>query len=91
MSKFAAAIRNHAPQDSAVEDVPAASSKSGRPPGRPPGKRSAEGNTQVTAYVPAQLYDRVKIRLIQQGRGAGRARKDFSDLLREWMEAWLAE
>lgn len=59
--------------------------------GRPPGKRSAEGNTQVTAYVPAHIYDEVRVRLIQQGRANRRSRKDFSDLLREWMERWLAE
>ena len=59
--------------------------------GRPAGKRSDEQNTQVTGYVPAQLYYDVRIKLMERKRRDRRAKTDFSDLLREWMEHWLAQ
>ena len=59
--------------------------------GRPAGKRSNEDNTQVTGYVPAQLYYDVRIKLMERKRRDRKAKTDFSDLLREWMEQWLAE
>ncbi len=59
--------------------------------GRPTGKRSDADNTQVTGYVPAQLYYDVRIKLMERKRRDRRAKGDFSDLLREWMERWLAE
>ena len=59
--------------------------------GRPAGKRSNEQNTQVTGYVPAQLYYDVRIKLMERKRRDRKAKTDFSDLLREWMEHWLAE
>ena len=45
---------------------------------------------QVTAYVSAELYDRVRIRIIQERRRPKGKRRDFSDLLAEWMEGWMA-
>ena len=36
--------------------------------GRPRGKRSDGENTQVTGYVPAQLYYDVRIKLMEQKR-----------------------
>jgi hypothetical protein len=59
--------------------------------GRPRGKRSDDENTQVTGYVPAQLYYDVRIKLMEQKRRDRKAKTDFSDLLRSWMERWLAE
>ena len=59
--------------------------------GRPRGKRSDGENTQVTGYVPAQLYYDVRIKLMEQKRHNRQSKTDFSDLLRSWMERWLAE
>ena len=59
--------------------------------GRPAGKRSDGANTQVTGYVPAQLYYDVRIKLLERKMRNRKANTDFSDLMREWMERWLAE
>lgn len=50
---------------------------------RPPGKRQNPAYHQISAYVRRDLYEQVRRDLIGQG-------KDFSDLLEQWMEQWLA-
>ena len=45
---------------------------------RQAGRRSRTGYTQVAGYVPADLYRRVKKRLLDEER-------NFSELLEEWM------
>ena len=92
MSKFAAVLKNR-PQEPAdqPEVLSASAAELPRKVGRPKGKRSNDENTQVTGYVPAQLYYDVRIKLMEQKRHDRKAKTDFSDLLREWMEHWLAE
>lgn len=91
MSKFAAVLKNR-PQEPVdlPEVLPEVLAESPRRIGRPRGKRSNDENTQVTGYVPAQLYYDVRIKLMERKRRDRRAKTDFSDLLREWMEHWLA-
>lgn len=103
MSKFAAALKARQTEhpetvSSSPSEIPAVrqtTSESLFMPkprvGRPAGKRSNEENTQVTGYVPAQLYYDVRIKLMERKRRDRKAKTDFSDLLREWMEHWLAE
>ena len=103
MSKFAAALKARQTDDpetvsSSPSESPAVRNTTSDPPllpksrvGRPAGKRSNEENTQVTGYVPAQLYYDVRIKLMERKRRDRKAKTDFSDLLREWMEHWLAE
>lgn len=92
MSKFAAVLKNR-PQEVAEtpEVIPVVAAEAVKRVGRPKGKRSNDENTQVTGYVPAQLYYDVRIKLMERKRRDRRAKTDFSDLLREWMEHWLAE
>ena len=103
MSKFAAALKARQPEPveaAASTPVEFAAVRQAAPEpllmpkarvGRPAGKRSDELNTQVTGYVPAQLYYDVRIKLMERKRRDRKAKTDFSDLLREWMEHWLAE
>lgn len=53
--------------------------------GRPPGKRSNPEFEQVTAYVPGELYRKVKIRLLEDGKG-----QEFSELVADLLTGWLA-
>ena len=60
-----------------------------RPPapprrGRPPGKRSDPGFVQVTAYVPGDLYRRVRIGLLEDAKG-----QEFSELVAELLVDWV--
>lgn len=103
MSKFAAALKARQTESpvtvlSSSLELPAVRQTTPEPllmpkarVGRPAGKRSNEENTQVTGYVPAQLYYDVRIKLMERKRRDRKAKTDFSDLLREWMEHWLAE
>ena len=100
MSKFSAALK--ARRDEPVESEKSITEMvqesvteqklavSPRKLGRPAGKRSNSDMIQVTAYVPADLYDRVRIRIIQERRRPKAKKRDFSDLLAEWMEGWMA-
>lgn len=92
MSKFAAVLKNRTQEPVEIPEIlPVVSAEAPRRVGRPRGKRSNDENTQVTGYVPAQLYYDVRIKLMERKRRDRRAKTDFSDLLREWMEHWLAE
>ena len=103
MSKFAAALKARLTEPEHPEDSPSGDFTVPVQPtpeplimarprvGRPAGKRSNEENTQVTAYVPAELYYDVRIKLMERKRHDRKAKTDFSDLLREWMEDWLAQ
>ncbi len=104
MSKFAAALNARSPQsETAGQEANASTmeqqassdhhpqSHGRRKVGRPAGKRSDDTNTQVTGYVPAQLYYDVRIKLLERKMKDRQAKTDFSDLLREWMERWLTE
>ena len=103
MSKFAAALKARQTESDQTEapspsELPVMRQTTPEPlvmpkprVGRPAGKRSNEENTQVTGYVPAQLYYDVRIKLMERKRRDRKAKTDFSDLLREWMEQWLAE
>lgn len=106
MSKFAAALSARNPQIAAAEPPLSTHPVHAlnvepinetqrfevrRKVGRPAGKRSDDANTQVTGYVPAQLYYDVRIKLIERKMRDRKAKTDFSDLLREWMERWLGE
>ena len=53
-------------------------------PGRPPGKRSDPGFVQVTAYVPGDLYRRVRIGLLEDAKG-----QEFSELVAELLVDWV--
>ncbi|HVK05183.1 MAG TPA: hypothetical protein VM490_17025 [Armatimonadaceae bacterium] len=58
-----------------------------RGPGRPrSGKRSDPDYTQVTAYVRAATYKRVKMALMAEDRG-----REFSDLVETLLTGWLAD
>ena len=52
--------------------------------GRPPGKRSDPGFVQVTAYVPGDLYRRVRIGLLEDAEG-----QEFSELVAELLADWV--
>ena len=52
--------------------------------GRPPGKRSDPGFVQVTAYVPGDLYRRVRIGLLEDAKG-----QEFSELVAELLVDWV--
>ncbi len=53
--------------------------------GRPPGKRSDPAYEQVTAYVPGELYRKVRIGLLEDAKG-----QEFSELVADLLSAWLA-
>jgi hypothetical protein len=53
---------------------------------REPGKRSNPEFEQVTAYLPKDLYKRVKIALIEQDRS-----REFSALVSELLTDWLSQ
>ena len=91
MSKFAAVFKEREKEvvEPHVEAQPVLAPL--RKLGRPKGKRSDNDNTQVTGYVPAQLYYDVRIKLMEQRRRDRNSKTDFSDLLRSWMEHWLSE
>ncbi len=55
-----------------------------RPPGRPPGKKSDPSFEQITAYVPRELYGRVRSSLWND-----HGRKEFSALVAELLTEWL--
>lgn len=93
--------RGPAPEDSPAEEpptlddvtvtTPARPAPPVAPPppapkkGRPPGKRSDPAFEQVTAYIPGELYRKVRIRLLQEARG-----QEFSELVADLLSAWLA-
>lgn len=52
--------------------------------GRPRGKSSNPDYTQVTAYIPKELHNKVKIALLQEGQ------KEFSELIEEQLTRWIA-
>ena len=52
--------------------------------GRPPGKRSDPGFVQVTAYIPGDLYRRVRIGLLEDAKG-----QEFSELIAELLAGWM--
>lgn len=97
MSKFAAALNARHNTSEVVQDFQESQPASTLVPtpvrrvGRPAGKRSNPENTQVTGYVPYQLYLDVQDKLLARRRHNRKAKTDFSDLLREWMEQWLSE
>ena len=97
MSKFAAALNARQSTSEQVQEAPVQQpirtlvAAPARRVGRPAGKRSNPENTQVTGYVPYQLYLDVQDKLLARKRHNRRAKTDFSDLLREWMESWLSE
>jgi len=69
--------------------VAKAADKKPTPPqarGRAPGKRSNPEFEQVTAYLPRDLYKRVKIALIEQDRS-----REFSALVSELLTDWLGK
>lgn len=90
MSKFSAVFKERGREVPELSEQQQPASPA-RKLGRPKGKRSDKDNTQVTGYVPARLYFDVRIKLMEQKRRDRKAKTDFSDLLREWMERWLAE
>jgi hypothetical protein len=53
--------------------------------GRPPGKRSNPAFEQVTAYIPGDLYRKVRIGLLEDAKG-----QEFSELVADLLSAWLA-
>jgi len=53
--------------------------------GRPPGKRSDPAYEQVTAYIPGELYRKVRIGLLEDAKG-----QEFSELVADLLSAWLA-
>jgi hypothetical protein len=72
---------------SAAPPSPApAETPSPRGPGRPRGKRSDPTFDQVTAYVPHDLYHRVRLALLEDDRG-----QEFSELVTELLAGWLAD
>ena len=54
--------------------------------GRPSGKRSDAEYQQVTAYIRRETYRRVTIKLIDQPQ-----KGEFSELVQELLQQWLAE
>jgi hypothetical protein len=54
--------------------------------GRPRGKRSDPSFEQVTAYIPKDLYRRVKMRILETGSD-----QDFSELLADLLREWLGD
>jgi hypothetical protein len=52
--------------------------------GRPRGKSSNPNYTQITAYIPKELHNKVKIALIQEGR------KEFSQLIEDQLTEWVS-
>ena len=54
--------------------------------GRPRGKRSDPSFEQVTAYIPKELYRRVKVRILESGRD-----QDFSEVVADLLGEWLGE
>lgn len=76
-----------AARPSAAPPSPApAETPSPRGPGRPRGKRSDPTFDQVTAYVPHDLYHRVRLALLEDDRG-----QEFSELVTELLAGWLAD
>jgi len=53
--------------------------------GRPPGKRSDPAYEQVTAYIPGDLYRKIRIGLLEDAKG-----QEFSELVADLLSAWLA-
>jgi hypothetical protein len=53
--------------------------------GRPPSKRSNPAFEQVTAYIPGELYRKVRIGLLEDAKG-----QEFSELVADLLSAWLA-
>ena len=53
-------------------------------PGRPRGKSSNPNYTQITAYIPKELHNKVKIALIQEGQ------KEFSQLIEDQLTEWVS-
>ncbi len=52
--------------------------------GRPKGKRSDPAYEQVSAYIPRELYRKVRIALLEDDRA-----HEFSELTAELLSAWL--
>lgn len=76
--------------EAVVERTPQAPAPTAGPPspaprkGRPPGKRSDPSFEQVTAYIPRELYRKVRIALLEDDRG-----QEFSELTAALLSAWL--
>ena len=66
----------------ATDELPPEPSKQRRKRAKT-GKRSDPSYTQVGCYIPKELNNRVKVRLIEDSR-------DFSDLVAELLEDWLS-
>lgn len=49
------------------------------------GRRARPDHTQVAAYVPAELYRDVKVRLLQEQKN-----RNFSQLIEDLLRAYLA-
>ncbi|NJO86461.1 MAG: hypothetical protein HC818_08070 [Synechococcaceae cyanobacterium RM1_1_27] len=58
--------------------------------GRPRGKRSDPSFEQVTAYIPKELYRRVKLKILAEEGEAGTP-TDFSELLADLLKEWLGD
>ncbi len=52
----------------------------------PGGKKNNPAYTQTTAYVKNEVYGEVRNRLIKQ-----RSKQDYSELVEELLQQWLAE
>ena len=55
-----------------------------KPERKSTGKRSDPNYAQVTAYLPKNTYQAVKVNLLKQGKNRG-----FSDLVEGLLNAWL--
>ncbi len=54
--------------------------------GRQPGKRSSPFYTQVGAYIPRDLHNKVKMRLLQD-----QDERDFSDLIEDLLKRFISQ
>jgi len=68
-----------------VPEAPSAPPSPAPRMGRPPGKRSDPSFEQVSAYVPRELYRKVRIALLEDDRA-----HEFSELMADLLSAWLA-
>ncbi len=53
--------------------------------GRPKGKRSNPNYTQISTFINKANYESAKIKLIKEGK-----KRDFGDLIDEFLEQWLS-
>ena len=52
---------------------------------RHPGRRSDPNFVQANAYIPRELHNEVKLRLLQEGK-----RRQYSELVEELLQKWVA-